>query len=70
MDFDSYERYPDFETGVLHRISSRVYLAEWFGLGRHFGKILVWALSPENTMVICGERFPTMISAPNVDGSL
>ena len=38
LDFDSYERYQDFETGVLHRISSRIYLAEWFGLGSHFGK--------------------------------
>ena len=28
----------DFETGVLHRISSRVYLAEWFGLGSHFAR--------------------------------
>ena len=27
LDFDSYERYQDFETGVLHRISSRIYLA-------------------------------------------
>ena len=26
LDFDSYERYQDFETGVLHRISSRIYL--------------------------------------------
>ena len=38
MDFDSYERYLDFETGVLHRIWSRIYLAEWFGLGSHFGR--------------------------------
>ena len=35
MDFDSYERYLDFEIGVLHRISSRFYLAEWFGLRSH-----------------------------------
>ena len=28
LGFDSYERYLDFETGVLHRISSRIYLAE------------------------------------------
>ena len=26
----------DFETGVLHRISSRISLAEWFSLGNHF----------------------------------
>ena len=40
LDFDSYERYLDFETGVLHRNSSRIYLAEWFGLGSHFGKTI------------------------------
>ena len=38
LDFDSYKRYQDFETGVLHRISSRFYLEEWFGLGSHCGK--------------------------------
>ena len=38
FDFDSYEGYLDFETMVLHRISSRIYLAEWFGLRSHFGK--------------------------------
>ena len=38
MTLDSDETSRDFETGVLHRISSRVYLAEWFGLGSHFGK--------------------------------
>ena len=40
LDFDSYERYQDFETGVLHRISSRFYLAEWVGLGSAFNKLL------------------------------
>ena len=38
MTLDSDETSRDFETGVLHRISSRVYLAEWFGLGSHFGR--------------------------------
>ena len=38
LDFDSYERSQDFETGVLHRISSRFCLAEWFGRGSHFWK--------------------------------
>ena len=38
LDFDSYERYLDFDTGVPHRISSRVYPAEWFGLGISFVK--------------------------------
>ena len=28
LDVDSYERYQEFDTGVLHRISSRIYLAE------------------------------------------
>ena len=36
--FDSYERYQDFETGILHRISSWIYLTESFGLGSHFEK--------------------------------
>ena len=43
LNVDSYEGYLDFENGVLHRISSRIYLAEWFGLGSHFGKVLVLA---------------------------
>ena len=46
LDFDSYERYQDFDTGVLHRIWSRIYLAEWFGLGSHFAKMLVLAVFP------------------------
>ena len=28
LDFDSHERYLDFETWTLHRIPSRIYLAE------------------------------------------
>ena len=36
LALDSGKRYLDFDTRVLHRISSRIYLAEWFGLGRHF----------------------------------
>ena len=38
FDFDSYESSRNFETGVLHRILSRIHLAEWFGLWSHFGK--------------------------------
>ena len=38
LDFDSYESSLNFETGVLHRISSWIYLAEWFGLGSIFWK--------------------------------
>ena len=38
LDSDSYERYLNFDTGVLHRISSRIYIAEWFSLGSHFEK--------------------------------
>ena len=37
LDFDSYESSRTFDTGVLHRKSSRIDLAEWFGLGSHFG---------------------------------
>ena len=48
MDFDSYERYLDFETGVLHINSSRIYLAERFGLGSYFGRkkpnVAIWVL--------------------------
>ena len=29
MDFDSYEIYQDFDTVILHIISSQIYLAEW-----------------------------------------
>ena len=38
LDFATYESSRKFETGVLHRTSSRIYLAEWFGLGSHFGR--------------------------------
>ena len=45
LEFDSYERYHNFDTGVLHILSSRIYLAEWFGLGSHFGRTMhMWAL--------------------------
>ena len=33
-------RYQHFDAGFLHRISSRIYLAEWFGLGSLFEKML------------------------------
>ena len=33
LDVDSYESARNFDTWVLHRISSRIDLAEWFGLG-------------------------------------
>ena len=39
LEFDCHERHTDFDTGALHRISSQIYLAEWFGLGSHVGKI-------------------------------
>ena len=60
MDVDSYERYADFETGVLHTISSQVYLAEWFCLGHQFGNIPVWDSLPKDAMVILGNVFPKL----------
>ena len=33
LEFDSFESSRNFDTGVLHRSSSRIDLAEWFGLG-------------------------------------
>ena len=54
MEFDSYERYLDFETGILHRISTRIYPAEWFGLGSHFGKSTGLGLIVNTAMFIFG----------------
>ena len=68
--FDSYERSQDFETAVLHRISSRVYLAEWFGLGSHFEKKYIFGLDLQKWDVYALEHFLKMVSAPNVTGSL
>ena len=39
LDSDPYERYQDFDTVALRRISSRIHLAGWFGLGNDSGKI-------------------------------
>ena len=66
MDFDSYERYLDFETGVLHRNSSRIYLAEWFGLGSHFGKMFVFGSISKNKMSCVWKTTQKMVSGPNV----
>ena len=55
LNFDSYESSQDFQTGVLHRISSRIYLAEWFGLGSDFEKIqnlASWAFGKSSKMIL------------------
>ena len=64
LDFDSYERYLDFETGVLHRISCRIYLAEWFGLGSHFGKNTTLGYFPKNEMTFFWKNNSKMVSTP------
>ena len=51
-NFDSHARYLDFETRVLHRVSSRTYLAEWFGLGSHFGKHASFSFISKNKVSI------------------
>ena len=51
-NFESYERYLDFETGVLHRISSRIYRAEWFGPGSQFEKTACFGFSYQIIMFI------------------
>ena len=66
LDFDSYERYLDFETRVLHRNSSRIELAEWFGLGSHFGKMLVVGSISKNKMSCFWKPTQNMVSGPNV----
>ena len=58
LDFDSYERYLDLDTGVLHRIWSRIYLAQWFGLGSHFGTNASFVLISNMLMLIVLEHFP------------
>ena len=57
MEFDSYARYLDFETRVLHRISTQMYLTEWFCLGSHFAENASLGLISKNTMIICLEPF-------------
>ena len=52
LEFDSYESSRNLDTGVLHRISSRIYLAEWFGMGGHFGKHACSAFISKNKMSI------------------
>ena len=66
LDFGSYERYQDFDTGVLHRISSWIYLAEWFGLGSHFGNLLVVGSISKNKMSCFWKTTQKMVSGPNV----
>ena len=43
LDVDSHETYLDFDTGVLHRVLSRIYPAEWFGLESHFSEKNIFA---------------------------
>ena len=69
MEFDSYERYLDFETGVLHRVSSQVHLAEWFGLGSHFGE-KYGLYFKKHAMLISGTLSEHGFSPPNITGSL
>ena len=67
MDFDSHDRYQDFETGVLHRILSRVHLAEWFGPGSHSGKkYCVASISHNHVAHVWKNKHQEMVSAPNV----
>ena len=66
LEFRSYESSQNFETGVLHRISSRIYLEEWFGLGSRFGKGRFCGLISKNKMSFPWKTIQKMISAPNV----
>ena len=59
LDFDPYERYLDFETGVLQRILSRIYLAEMFVLGSHIGKNDRVSLSSQIAMFTFWKRSKT-----------
>ena len=70
LDFDSYERYLDFETGVLHRILSRNYLAAWLGLGSHFEKICLFGHNfKQIPRPVVFERVPNIVSSLNVTRS-
>ena len=68
--FDSCERYLDFDTGALHIISNRMYLAEWFSLGSHIWKIACLGLISQIAIFICLEHSPKMVLSLNVTMSL
>ena len=70
LQFDSYGRYLDFQTKVLHGIPSQTYLAEWFDLGSNFGRNASCSFIPKTTMLIVWEPFPKTVSSLNVPGSL
>ena len=56
LNVDSYERSQSLDTEVLHRISSRIYPAEWFGLGSHFGTHFYLVSISKNTMFMFWEE--------------
>ena len=65
MDSASYERYLDFEPRVLHRISSRIYRAEWLGQGSNFEKIAcVGFISPNAMFMRFGDLISKIILSP------
>ena len=53
MEVDSFERYQDFDTGVLHRISSRVVSSG----GAFFKTNVIWDLFPKIQCSLCREHF-------------
>ena len=61
LEFDSYESSRNFETEVLHRNSSRIDLAEWFGLGSRFGKNVHFVSISPNQMFIFWETLEIRI---------
>ena len=68
LEFGSYESSRNFETGVLNRVSSRIDLAEWFGLGSHFGKTCYLVNISTNNMFTCWGTFgnPFFDNTPNM----
>ena len=52
-----------FDTGFLHRISSRIYLADWFGLVSIFRKTVGLDITSKNKMFFGGKETPKIGSA-------
>ena len=68
LEFGSYESPRNFETVVLHRISTWIDLAEWFGMGSDFRKYAYVVSISKHELFIFGGKLETcdfLITSPN-----
>ena len=70
LGIDSYETYQDSDTWALHRISSRFYLTEWFGLGSNFETYYVClGIISKHTQFVDFDHFPKIVPAALAPGA-